>query len=132
MRGKELFVSWLLLGISYFAYQHGVDVIPGDVDEVLPTKENPKQDFLVFEHNTFDKVEPGVVRLLNENGEKITEAGEAKLRPLLEALEISLERNDEKKNSKSIYQKINALKILPERQVNTLNAKRINRLLGFT
>ena len=112
--------------LYYFAYRNGVDVIPGGGDEIAPTKEHPEQDFLLFENKTLDKAEPGVVRLHSDAGKPITETEEAKLRPLLEALEEALEN---KANDALIRKKINKLQILPSQQVDLLDQQTINKML---
>jgi|EP00505_MAST-04D_sp_SCG-Rhode-Island_P004590 hypothetical protein len=123
-----------VLAVCFFAYQQGVDVVPGGFDEILPTTENPGQDFLLVEDNQWDDAEPGVVRLLNDNGTPITEQDEARLRPLLEVLEITMERDgpsSEGQDEKTVLLKeeIKALRILPSAQVDLLNPQKINKML---
>ena len=124
-----------VLAVCFFAYQQGVDVVPGGFDEILPTTENPGQDFLLVEDNQWDDAEPGVVRLLNDNGTPITEQDEARLRPLLEVLEITMERDgpsSEGQDEKTVLLKeeIKALRILPSAQVDLLNPQKINKMFS--
>ena len=121
--------------VLFVAYLHGVDVLPGRSDEILPTPTNPEQDFLVVHDNTFDDVEPGVVRLLTHDGIPITEEDELKLRPLLEALEIAVESAGASQSADastevlSLKSDIEKLHILPSEQVDGLNGQKINAML---
>ena len=123
---NKTYVFIFIAMIYYFGYFHGVDVIPGQDDEIAPSKEHPNQDFLIFQNSTMDKAETGVVRLQTAADTPITESQETKLRPLLEALEQALE----KKESKAfIVKKLKKLNILPDNQIDGLDAININTML---
>jgi hypothetical protein len=114
------FISILIaLTVAFYA---GIDVVPGEINISMPTMEQPENDFTL--RDLLDGRDQ-VVRLRRADGRAISEDDEARLVPLLEAMDRSLEMEEagDEVHREAIRNQIKALQIYSDAEVDAIQTR---------